>query len=51
MVKEATLAVRIRAVNMIEAGISIHKVAKVVGVAIRTIRRWLLRSEGCDEFL
>ena len=49
MVKEATLAVRIRAVSMIEAGISIHKVAKVVGVAIRTIRRWLLRSKAGES--
>ena len=46
MVKEATLASRIRAVSMIEAGLSIHKVAKVVGVAVRTIRRWLVRSKS-----
>ncbi|KAI6655736.1 Transposable element Tcb1 transposase [Oopsacas minuta] len=46
MVKEATLAVRTRAVCMIEAGIFINKVAKVVGVSVRTIRRWLLRSKS-----
>ena len=47
MVKEATLAFRTRAVSMIEAGLSIHKVAKVVGVAVRTIRRWLMRFNSC----
>ncbi|KAI6647746.1 hypothetical protein LOD99_8587 [Oopsacas minuta] len=46
MVKEATLAVRTRAVCMIEAGIFINKVAKVVGISVRTIRRWLLRSKS-----
>ena len=49
MVKEATLTTRIRAVSLIEAGILIHEVAKVVGVSVRTIRRWLLRSKAGES--
>ena len=49
MVKEATLTTRTRAVSLIEAGILIHEVAKVVGVSVRTIQRWLLRSKAGES--
>ena len=49
MVKEVTLASRTRAVCMIEAGIFIKKVAKDIGVSVRTIRRWLLRSKAGES--
>ncbi|KAI6659468.1 hypothetical protein LOD99_10769 [Oopsacas minuta] len=50
MVKEATLNTRTHAVSLLEAGMLIHQVAKVVGVSICTIRRWLLRFKA-DESL
>ena len=49
MVKEATLTTRTRAVSLIEAGILIYEVAKVVGVSVHTIRRWLLRSKAGES--
>ena len=49
MVKEVTLAARTRAVCMIEAGIFIKKVAKDIGVSVRTIRRWLLRFKAGES--
>ena len=49
MVKEATLTTRTSAVSLIEAGMLIHEVAKVVGVSVRTIRRWLLRSKAGES--
>ena len=49
MVKEVTLAARTRAGCMIEAGIFIKKVAKNIGVSVRTIRHWLLRSKAGES--
>ena len=49
MVKEATLTTRAREVSLMEAGMLIHEVAKVVGVSVRTIRRWLLRSKAGES--
>ena len=46
LVEEAILSIRTRAVSLIEAGMLIHEVANVVDVSVRTIRRWLLRSEA-----
>ena len=48
MVNEVTLA-RTRSVYMIEAGIFIEKVARDIGVSVRTIRRWLLRSKAGES--
>ena len=45
MVKAATT----RAVSLIEAGMLFHEGAKVVGVSVRTIRRWLLRSKAGES--
>ncbi|KAI6651451.1 Histone-lysine N-methyltransferase 2D [Oopsacas minuta] len=49
MVKEATPKTRTRAVSSIEADMLIHQVAKIVGVSIRTIRRWLLRFKAGES--
>ena len=49
MVKGATLTTCTRAVSLIEAGMLIHEVAKVLGESFRTIRRWLLRSKAGES--
>ena len=49
MVKEYTLALRNRAVGMLEAGSRPTEVSKALGVPTRTLRNWRRRNEAGDS--
>ena len=46
MVKEHSVSTRYRAIGMIEAGATQAHVAKTLGVAVRTVRKWKNRHEA-----